>query len=70
MDSWMAAHTYLAHAYIWYVATLTVIVLCVIGASAVILWCAAVAIGSYVEARQERATRRRNHYRVGSVIRP
>ena len=55
--------------HLWLAAQCAFIFVCLIGSAAMLLWVAAVAISAAVEARQERATRRRNNYRVGSVIR-
>ncbi len=54
--------------HLWLAATCTFIVLCLIGSAATLLYIAAVAISASVESRQERATRKRNNYRVGNAI--
>ena len=55
--------------HVWFAAKLTFILFCLVGSALTLLWAAGVAISAHVESRQERATRRRNNYRVGSVIR-
>ena len=69
MDNWTPTHTWACCTHAWWTLKLAFILLCLIGATLTILWIAGVALGAYVEGRQERATRRRNNYRVGGVIR-
>jgi len=68
MDSWTAAHTYLEYAHMWGVLKILFIIVCFVGSGITLLYLSAVALGAYIESRQERATRRRRNYRVGSVI--
>ena len=55
--------------HLWFAIKATFILGCFLGGTLMLIWVAAVAISAAVESRQERATRRRNNYRVGSVIR-
>ncbi len=55
--------------HLWLAAKCAFIFVCLVGSAAMLLYVAAVAISAAVESKQERATRKRNNYRVGSVIR-
>jgi len=56
----------------WLAFKYTFILFCLVGGTAVLLYCLAVIIGTCVEAQQSRAMRRRRllGYRVGEVCSP
>ncbi len=69
MDNWPLTHSYLTYAHIWLAVKFAFLFVCLVGSVAMFLWCAAVAISAAVESHQAKSRRRRNNYRVGSVIR-